>query len=129
LPPPTPAPPPPQPAVGWADMALTPGDWVYREGDLSAVYGAGVFTIRCDPATRRVTLSRGGAAGGLTVRTSYGDRAVAGAPGGAVLPASDALLDQMVFSRGRFAVEAEGQPRLVLPTWPEPARVVEECRG
>jgi hypothetical protein len=46
-----------------------------------------------------------------------------------VLPASDPFLDQIVFSRGRFAVEAQGQARLILPTWPEPARVVEECRG
>jgi hypothetical protein len=129
LPPPAPTPPPPQPAVGWEDMALTPGDWTYREGDLSAVYGGGLFTVRCDPAARRVTLVRGGAVGGLTLRTSYGDRSLAAAPGGAVLPASDPLLDQIVFSRGRFAVEAEGQARLVLPTWPEPARVLEECRG
>jgi hypothetical protein len=128
LPPPTPAPPPPQPAVGWEDTALTPGDWTYREEDLAAVYGGGLFTIRCDPAARRVTLSRG-SAGGLTFRTSYGDRSLGGGASGAVLPASDPLLDQIVFSRGRFAVEADGQARLVLPTWPEPARVVEECRG
>jgi hypothetical protein len=110
-------------------MALTPGDWTYRADDLTAVYGGGLFTVRCDPAARRVTLSRGGAAGGLTLRTSYGDRSLAAGPSGAVLPASDPLLDQLVFSRGRFAVEAEGQARLVLPTWPEPARVVEECRA
>jgi hypothetical protein len=110
-------------------MALTPGDWVYRAEDLTAVYGGGLFTVRCDPAARRVTLARGGSAAGLTFRTSYGDRSLAGGPSGAVLPASDPLLDQIVFSRGRFAVEAEGQARLVLPTWPEPARVVEECRG
>ena len=126
---PSPAPPAPQPMAGWADMALTPGDWTYRAEDPTAVYGGGAFTLRCDPAVRRVTLSRGGAAGGLTVRTSYGDRALAGGPSGAILPASDPFLDQIVFSRGRFAVEAEGQTRLVLPTWPEPARVVEECRG
>jgi hypothetical protein len=129
LPPPPPAPAPPQPAVGWEDMALTPGDWTYRAEDLTAEYGGGAFTLRCDSAARRVTLARGGAAGGLTLRTSYGDRALPGGPGGAVLPASDPLLDQIVFSRGRFAVEAEGQARLVLPTWAEPARVVEECRG
>jgi hypothetical protein len=34
-----------------------------------------------------------------------------------------------VFSRGRFAVETDGLPTLVLQTWPEPARVVEDCRG
>jgi hypothetical protein len=121
--------PPAPPAVAWEDMALTPGDWTYREGDLSAVYGAGLFTVRCDPAARQVTLLRGGAAGGLTLRSSYGVGSLAGGAGGAVLQASDPLLDQILFSRGRFAVEAQGQTRLVLPTWPEPARVVEDCRG
>jgi hypothetical protein len=127
--PPTPAPPPPQPAVGWEDMALTPGEWVYRAEELTAVFGNGLFTVRCEPAARRVTLSRAGAAGALAVRTSYGARSLAGSAQGAVLPASDPLLDQIVFSRGRFAVEAEGQARLILPTWPEAARAVEECRG
>jgi hypothetical protein len=129
LPRPAPTPPPPQPALGWEDMAPTPGEWTYRDGDLAAVFGPGLFTVRCDPATRRVTLVRGSSVGGLTLRTSYGDRSLAGGPAGAVLPASDPLLDQIVFSRGRFAVEAEGQARLVLPTWPEPARALEECRG
>jgi hypothetical protein len=130
LPPPTPAPPPPpQPGVGWEDMALSPGEWTYRADNLSADYGGGLFIVRCDPASRRVTLTRGGAAGGLAIRTSYGARSLPGGAGGAVLPASDPLLEQMVFSRGRFAVEADGQARLILPTWPEPARVVEECRS
>jgi hypothetical protein len=39
------------------------------------------------------------------------------------------LLDQIVFSRGRVSVEAEGLPALTIPTWPEPARVIDECRG
>jgi hypothetical protein len=110
-------------------MALTPGDWVYREDGPSAVYGAGLFTLRCDPAARRVLLVRSAAGGALTVRTSYGARTLPGGASGAALPANDAFLEQIVFSRGRIAVEAEGQARLVLPTWAEPARVVEECKG
>ena len=130
VPAPTPTPPPPpQPQVGWEDMALTPGDWVYREDGPSAVYGAGLFTLRCDPAARRVLLVRSAAGGALTVRTSYGARTLPGGASGAALPANDAFLEQIVFSRGRIAVEAEGQARLVLPTWAEPARVVEECKG
>jgi hypothetical protein len=35
----------------------------------------------------------------------------------------------MVFSRGRFTVEVPGAPMLVIPAWPEPARVIEDCRG
>lgn len=121
-------PPPPAAVLGWEDMALTAGEWRFDEAAPAATYG-GVFTVRCDPATRRVTLARTGAPSSITFRTSYGARTVSSGAGGVVLSASDALLDQILFSRGRFAVEAEGQTRLILPTWPEPARVVEECRG
>ena len=127
-PPPVTAPQPPA-AVGWEDMALTPGDWVYREDGPSAVYGAGLFTIRCDRQARRIALVRSGAAGTLVVRTSYGARSLPGGASGASLPASDPFLEQIVFSRGRIAVESEGGARLVVPTWAEPARVVDECKG
>jgi hypothetical protein len=72
----------------------------------------------------------------MTVRTSYGARnfplSVQAEPMAYVytsLPASDRILDQIAFSRGRFTVEVPGQPMLVLPAWPEPARVVEDCRA
>jgi hypothetical protein len=129
----TPAPPPPAPAV-WEDAALTPGDWTYRsEGSGSAATYGTLFTIRCE-ANRQVTLALSGSNGSaLTVRTTYGDRSLAAQPRQgalvATLPASDALLDQMVFSRGRFAVEAPGMQRLILPAWAEPGRVVEDCRS
>jgi hypothetical protein len=45
-----------------------------------------------------------------------------------VTPAGDAALDWIAFSRGRFVVAATGMPLLVLPAWPEPARVIEDCR-
>jgi hypothetical protein len=68
----------------------------------------------------------------VTIRTSYGARTLpanAQADGlAATLSASDPLLDQIAFSRGRFTVEVAGQPQLVLPAWPEVARVVEDCR-
>lgn len=79
-------------------------------------------------AARQVVLERAGAPAGarLAVRTSFGERSVAvGAP----LAAGDPFLDQIVFSRGRFTVAAEGLPMLVIPSWPEPARAVEDCRG
>jgi hypothetical protein len=47
----------------------------------------------------------------------------------AALAANDPLLDAMVFSRGRFSIEVTGLPRLIIPTWPEPARVIEDCRS
>ncbi|HEY7810004.1 MAG TPA: hypothetical protein VIA98_06465 [Allosphingosinicella sp.] len=126
-PPPSPPPPPPPAAVaGWEDMALTPGTWVYSENGPAAVYGDGLFTVRCEPAARRIALVRSGARGPLVVRTSYGARTLAAS---ATLPVNDPLLEQIAFSRGRIAVEAEGQTRLILPSWAEPARVIEECRG
>ena len=150
---PAPAPPAPRPAPrpvpvpppaprDWADLPLTPGSWVYSSeaGGSRASFGASAgearFVLRCERATRRIQLSREGTAAQLTVRTSYGARTLAAAAQGQPLPyataslaATDALLDQIAFSRGRFSIEAPGQPQLVLPAWPEPARVVEDCRA
>jgi len=127
----TPAPPPP---ASWEDRALAGGDWHYSAAPAAAAEygeaGAPVFSVRCDPARRSIVLDRSGAAGALTVRTTFGSRQVSiGEDGRAALPLADPLLDELVSSRGRVAVEAAGQPALIVPTWPEPARVVEECRG
>lgn len=136
--------PPPAPQANWQDLPLTPGGWIYRdEGQASlALFGAAngqpSFIVRCDRAQRQVALSREGVAPGnmLTVRTSYSARSLpasaqAARPGSvsASLPASDRFLDSIAFSRGRFTVEVPGAPMLVIPAWPEPARVVEDCRG
>jgi hypothetical protein len=125
--PPAPAPPPPQ---DWRDIALTPGDWSYR-GDAAgseARFGGDALALRCDKARRRIRIERAEAAAGtdLIVRTSFGIRRLAA---GAALAPGDPLLDQIAFSRGRFTIEAAGLPMLVLPAWPEPARVIEDCRG
>ena len=133
-----PAPLPPPPPVQWEDSPLSPGDWSYRGQGASsaAVFGPGtsaLFTLRCEPGRRVILALAGAGRSPLTVRTSYGDRSLAAEPRSgelvATLPASDGLLDQIAFSRGRFAVEAEGAGRLVLPAWPETARVIEDCRG
>ena len=141
-PPPAPAPsapPPAPPPVAWEDGPLSPGDWTYHtdSGPGAAVFGQdgqGIFVLLCAEA-RRISLIRIGVAGGapLIVRTSFGERALP-TPGlvpeaRAVLAASDPLLDQIAFSRGRFLVRLEGAADLVLPTWPEPARAIEQCRG
>jgi hypothetical protein len=42
---------------------------------------------------------------------------------------NDPILDAMAFSRGRILVEAEGQQPVILPSWAEIARIVEDCRG
>ena len=82
-------------------------------------------------------LSRAGAATApLTVRTSSASRALAVQPTGGALPyvaaalaVNDPLLDAMAFSRGRVALQQEGAPVLVVPSWAEIGRVVEDCRG
>lgn len=136
---PAPAPIPPPPEFDWRDAPLSAGDWTYRSdggGGSSAWFGpagAPTFLVRCERG-RQVTLARLGIGAGnaLAIRTSSQVRALPARPGenalSAVLPASDRLLDAMVFSRGRFTVEAQGVPVLIVPAWPEPARVVEDCR-
>ena len=141
---PLPPPPPPPPAVEWRDMPLTSGNWYYRSeaATSQALFGPAnseaSFLLRCDRASRRVTLSREGTTTGnaMTVRTTSTSRSlpVTGqteplAYVSATLAASDRLLDAIAFSRGRFTVEVPGTPMMVIPAWPEPARVVEDCRG
>ena len=138
-PPPAPAPPPPGP-LAWEDAPLSPGDWTYRnEGGVSVAAfgaaGAASLIVRCE-SNRSISLTRAGvssAASSLTVRTSFGARRVAAAtaPSGvtATTSATNPVLDELAFSRGRFAIEVDGAPLLIVPAWPEPARVVEDCRG
>src|SRR5215218_8219101 len=135
-PPPAPAPPSPPP-VGWEDAALASGDWLYSEdgGTPQASFGtpgATVFALRCVGPGQIGILLPGAPGEPIGIITGFGERSLAG--GGAqraqtVLPASDTLFDQIGFSRGRFLVRATGTGDLVLPSWPEPARLIEECRG
>ena len=133
-----PAPPRPQPVVpdtAWIDAPLAPGDWT-QEGNEARYGAAGTpsFLVRC-VAPGQVSIARSGASASpsMTVRTSSASRTLpARASGAAVeasLPASDPLLDAMFYSRGRYSIEVPGLPRLIVPSWPEPARVVEDCRG
>ncbi|CAM8652307.1 MULTISPECIES: hypothetical protein [Sphingobium] len=138
----------PQPAPvasGWQYRPVAPGGWTYRAeaAGSSAAFGPGVadaqLTLRCDRASRRVSLARAGAGAGqgaLIVRTSYGAASwpatvSAGAAGQLVAfrAASDAGLDQLAYSRGKIAVEAAGAPMLIVPAWAEISRVIEDCRG
>jgi hypothetical protein len=152
---PRPVTPPPSPPVlpaappqqDWRDVPLTQGDWTWRgqPGQSSlAQYGvagqAVVFALRCDLASRNIVFSRAGAlvtpSGALSFTTSFGSFALAAGNGGgqpsaivAQIGARDPRLDQIAFSRGRFLVNAPGQAQLVLPAWPEIARVIEDCRS
>jgi hypothetical protein len=134
-----PPPPPPPPPADWRDLPLTNGNWTYFSDGagsqaLFGVPGSAAFSVRCERAQNRVTLVRDGIARGnvMTVRTSFGARnlpVAAGSQAAAAVPASDRFLDTIVFSRGRFTIEVSGLPMLVIPSWPEPARVIEDCRG
>lgn len=144
-PPPPPLPPPP---ADWRDAPRTPGSWTWGivAGRSSAVYGADpsapLATLTCDRASGRVMLARAALRGdgasqavALAVTTTGASRALLSdpalsPPGWLVVPiaARDPILDAMAFSRGRFTLEAQGQPTLTLPSWPEVSRVIEDCR-
>lgn len=42
---------------------------------------------------------------------------------------TDPILDAMALSRGRIALEVDGQTPVAIPSWAEITRVVEDCRG
>jgi hypothetical protein len=140
-PPPTPQ---VRPAPGWRDAPITPGNWRWSRigGASSARFGEGqngaALEFRCDRAAGAVLLIRAGSATDrvpLTVTTTSTARVLTALPLGGPqpaivvsLPVRDPLLDSIIFSRGRFAVEARGFAPIFAPTWPEIARVVEDCR-
>jgi hypothetical protein len=87
--------------------------------------------LRCESGALRLVWPAA-QPGRITIRTSTTEvfRDASPAPeGGAQIafPARDTLLDAMAFSRGRFVLQA-GTTDLVLPPWPEIARVIEDCR-
>lgn len=130
--------PPPAP-VEWQYRPATPGGWTYRADQAgsaaafaSPVSGA-ALTLRCDTATRLISVTRAGAGqNAMILRTSYGAASWPASPSlsgtVATRAANDATLDQIVYSRGRFAVEVAGLETLILPAWAEVGRVVEDCR-
>lgn len=128
---------PPAPA-DWRDAPQTPGSWSYSasERGSTASFGSGVFAIQCDTAARSLILIRAAAprngATAMTITTSTGSKALPATGSGrgviAALPARDATLDAMAFSRGRFAVTVPGEMPLYVPSWTEISRVIEDCR-
>ncbi len=109
-------------------LPLTPGQWVYVTSGIGseARYGNSLV-VRCDRASRTVTIQRAGAApAALTIATSALSRTL---PAGGRLTARDPLLDAIAFSRGRFLVTGGIGATLAIPSWPEAARSVEDCRN
>lgn len=142
-----PALPTPTIAADWRDWPLTIGDWVYRRDNRGSLAlfgppgGDAHFVIRCDVDKHRIFLSRagnfaGGDTGRMTIRTTTALQTYTLANSSedppfaaAELTITDQHLDAMAFSRGRFIISVKGSPDLVIPAWPEFARVVEDCRA
>jgi hypothetical protein len=141
-----PAPPPPLPAAApvanWTERALTPGTWMWRTDPRGAValYGPvgtdAALVVRCDRAAQRFYVSRPATAGSqMTLRATTGAKAYVARPTGATpgyvaaeLTTRDPQLDALAFSRGRFMIQLDGAADVIVPAWPELARVIEECR-
>jgi hypothetical protein len=119
------------------------GSWSYQaiSGGSQAAFkdssGSVRLTVRCLRSNRLVTLTRTAvpaAAPAMTVTTTFGSRALPSAYDSAhnlsaSMQAADPLLDDIVFSRGRFAISNGGSSPLVVPVWGEIARIVEDCRN
>ncbi len=146
---PAPVPPPtaaPKPALTgeWTEWPATAGEWIYRRDERGslALFGEpnqdARLTLRCELPARQIYLTRAGAASApvpFTIRTtsglgSYTAQPTGGTPPyiGIALAPTDMILDRIIYSRGRFLIEGGGAP-LVVPSWPEIARVVEDCRN
>ncbi len=133
---------PSRPTGDWTDWPLTPGDWAYRRDDRGSIglFGANgadaIVTLRCDQSRQRIYLARAGSgAGTIVIRSSSSMKEFVGSPTGGAQPyiateimPSDPILDAMIYSRGRIALEVSGQPPIAIPAWAEIARVVEDCR-
>ena len=134
---------PPQAPADFSYMPVSPGSWSYRpvaggsEASFIDATGRARMVIACGKVTRLVTLSRisSAPASSLSFWTSSMSRNLPSRfdqPAGRVIAqvgASDALLDAMALSRGRFAVSMPGSPALVLPVGAEVDHVVEDCRS
>ena len=131
------------PAVDLDSVASVQGSWSYRPvagGSEAAFVDASAtrrLVVRCSRVARSVSIIRTGvpaAAPTLSIWTTSGSRSVparfeATKVLTADIAATDPLLDSIAFSRGRFATAAAGAPIFAVPVWPEPARVVEDCRN
>jgi hypothetical protein len=119
------------------------GSWTYApasdgsEATFATAAGAVQLSVHCTRAMRRVTIAKPATApaSAIDVWTSGATRSlpVAYNPGTARLTADlsayDSLLDALANSRGRIGLTVATQPSLVVPAWPELARVVEDCRA
>ncbi|MEQ5786283.1 hypothetical protein J3454_00090 [Erythrobacter sp. NFXS35] len=138
---PAPVPPPPVQAPAtdnWMDAPATPGTWRYIAEDGSSVAeflspdNERLAAISCAYGREVFVAVYGASAGPITIRTETATRTQVASLSGMVtrtlMAPGDPLLDAMALSKGRFAIEAGGQPPLYLPAWAEVSRVIEDCR-
>ena len=127
------APAPVAPAVNWRVAPVTAGTWSWRPLPTGSEaifqdHTGPQLVLRCNRPSSTVSLLRTGAISGapVVVRTTSAERTL---PYTATLGARDPLLDDIAFSRGRISVEVAGALRLIVPSWPESARAIEDCRN
>jgi hypothetical protein len=131
--------------TSWMDIPATVGEWSFTAfpfGSQAIFRGpAGMETalsLSCNAQSRQVTLLRLGRSDrplSIRVLTETANRSGFAEPvaeqfQGVVLrlDPNDPLLDAMALSKGRFAVEVEGETPLYLPSHAEVSRVIEDCR-
>ena len=128
----------------YLDAPQTPGTWRYENNASGPVAvftsagGSGEFIMTCDSARGQIGLWRAGTSATprvmriLTETTTRTFQVVQAEDTNpyftTTLAANDPLLDAMAITKGRFAVEVEGEPTLYLPAWVEVSRVIEDCR-
>lgn len=131
-----------RPAEALAELALTDGDWFMNSGE--AMFGPpeseAVFTMGCDLPAGEIVMTRSidVTANGRVRLGVYTDQAQASGywrDAGDVMPiaiarlaSSEPGLEDIAYSE-RFAVAAEGHPRLVLPVNEAVRAVIDECVG
>lgn len=141
----------PAPAADWQDAPLPDGTWSYGPlaNGSAAWFGSTGMPARAvlvcdrsaivvdivvatdaigarDTATRPATIATSTASAAFGAAQWRGE----GVSGLAIaVPANARILDAMAFSRGRFSVEIGGIAPVILPSWSEVGRVVEDCRG
>jgi hypothetical protein len=109
-------------------LPLAAGQWSYAATATGgeARYG-GYLMLQCDRATRTITVTRPGAP--IAVSTIATDTMSRPLPPNGQLSAYDPLLDAIAFSRGRIVISGGTGPVLAVPSWPEAARAIEDCRN
>ena len=109
-------------------IPLASGQWSYVATATGgeARYGTHI-ALQCDKPTRTMTFTRPGAPiAALMIATDTLSQTL---PPNGRLSAYDPLFDAIAFSRGRFLISGGVGPVLAIPSWPEAARAIEDCRN